>query len=40
MAANSERILISNSVKKYSIESFIDHFQQIVKNVNTNKIKP
>jgi spore cortex formation protein SpoVR/YcgB (stage V sporulation) len=40
MAANSERILISNSVKKYSIESFIDRFQQIVKNVNTNKIKP
>ena len=40
MATNSERILISNSVKKYSIESFIDRFQQIVKNVYSNKIKP
>jgi len=37
MATNSERILISNSVKKYSIESFIDRFQQIVKNVYSNK---
>ena len=40
MATNSERILISNSVKKYSIQSFIDRFQQIVKNVNSNKVKP
>jgi glycosyltransferase involved in cell wall biosynthesis len=40
MATNSERILISNSVKKYSIERFIDRFQQIVKNVYNNKIKP
>jgi glycosyltransferase involved in cell wall biosynthesis len=30
---NSERILISDSVKKYSIQRFIGRFQQIVKNL-------
>jgi glycosyltransferase involved in cell wall biosynthesis len=39
-ARTSERILISDSVKRYSIENFINRFQQIVKNLTTNAIKP
>ena len=38
-APNSERILISDSVRRYSIDSFIYHFQQIVTNLTTRKIK-
>jgi glycosyltransferase involved in cell wall biosynthesis len=38
-AHNSERILISDSVRRYSIDSFIYHFQQIVTNLTTRKIK-
>jgi glycosyltransferase involved in cell wall biosynthesis len=38
-ASNSERMLISDSVKRYSIDSFIHHFQQIVTNLTTRKIK-
>jgi len=38
-APNSERMLLSDSVKRYSIDSFIHHFQQIVTNLTTRKIK-
>ena len=38
-ASNSERMLISDSVRRYSIDSFIHHFQQIVTNLTTRKIK-
>jgi len=38
-ASDSERMLISDSVKRYSIDSFIHHFQQIVTNLTTRKIK-
>ncbi|HJT49815.1 MAG TPA: glycosyltransferase family 4 protein [Nitrososphaeraceae archaeon] len=38
-APNSERMLISDSVRRYSIDSFIHHFQQIVTNLTTRKIK-
>jgi glycosyltransferase involved in cell wall biosynthesis len=38
-APNSERILISDSVRRYSIDSFIHHFQQIVTNLTARKIK-
>jgi glycogen synthase len=38
-ASDSERVLISDSVKRYSIDSFIHHFQQIVTNLTTRKIK-
>ena len=38
-ASNSERMLISDSVKRYSVDSFIHHFQQIVTNLTTRKIK-
>jgi glycosyltransferase involved in cell wall biosynthesis len=37
-APNSERILISDSVRRYSIDSFIHHFQQIVTNLTARKI--
>lgn len=36
-APNSERILISDSVKKYSTQNFIRRFQQIVRNIVSNK---
>jgi glycosyltransferase involved in cell wall biosynthesis len=38
-APNSERILISDSVRKYSIQNFIQRFQQIVNSLPTTKIK-
>jgi glycosyltransferase involved in cell wall biosynthesis len=38
-APNSERILVSDSVKKYSIGSFIQRFQGIIKNLTATKIK-
>jgi glycosyltransferase involved in cell wall biosynthesis len=38
-ASDSERMLISDSVKRYSIDSFIHHFQQIVTNLTARKIK-
>jgi hypothetical protein len=38
-APNSERILTSDSVRRYSIDSFIYHFQQIVTNLTTRRIK-
>lgn len=38
-APNSERILISDSVRKYSIQSFIQRFQHIVNSLPTTKIK-
>jgi hypothetical protein len=38
-APNSERMLISDSVRRYSIDSFIQRFQQIVTNLITRKIK-
>ena len=40
MAPDSERMLISDSVKRFSIDSFISRFQEIVKNIISNKIKP
>jgi alpha-1,2-mannosyltransferase len=36
-APNSERILISDSVKKYSTQNFIRRFQQIVQDLVSNK---
>jgi glycosyltransferase involved in cell wall biosynthesis len=38
-ASDSERMLISDSVKRYSIDSFIHHFQQVVTNLTARKIK-
>ena len=38
-ASNSERMLISDSVRRYSIDSFIHHFQQVITNLTTRKIK-
>jgi glycosyltransferase involved in cell wall biosynthesis len=38
-APNSERILISDSVRKYSIQNFIQRFQHIVNSLPTTKIK-
>ena len=38
-ASNSERTLISDSVKKYSIDNFIHHFQQILRNLRTGNMK-
>jgi glycosyltransferase involved in cell wall biosynthesis len=38
-ASDSERMLISDLVKRYSIDSFIHHFQQIVTNLTARKIK-
>lgn len=38
-APNSERILISDSVRKYSIQNFIQRFQQVVNSLPTTKIK-
>jgi glycosyltransferase involved in cell wall biosynthesis len=38
-ASSSERILISNSVKKYSVRNFIQRFQVIIRNQNINKIR-
>ena len=40
MAPDSERMLISDSVKRFSIDSFITHFQEIIKNIISSKIKP
>jgi alpha-1,2-mannosyltransferase len=40
MAPDSERMLISDSVKRFSIDSFISRFQEIVKNIISSKIKP
>ena len=37
--SNSERTLISDSVKKYSIDNFIHHFQQILRNLRTGNMK-
>jgi glycosyltransferase involved in cell wall biosynthesis len=38
-APSSERILISNSVKKYSVRNFIQRFQVIIRNQNLTKIR-
>jgi glycosyltransferase involved in cell wall biosynthesis len=40
MAPDSERMLISDSVKRFSIDSFINHFQEIIENIISSKIKP
>jgi glycosyltransferase involved in cell wall biosynthesis len=40
MAPDSERMLISDSVKRFSIDSFITRFQEIIKNIISGKIKP
>jgi hypothetical protein len=40
MAPDSERMLISDSVKRFSIDSFITRFQEIIKNIISSKIKP
>jgi len=40
MAPDSERMLISDSVQRFSIDSFISRFQELVKNIISSKIKP
>jgi glycosyltransferase involved in cell wall biosynthesis len=39
MAPDSERMIISDSVKRFSIDSFISRFQELVKNIISSKIK-
>ena len=39
MAPDSERMIISDSVKSFSIDSFISRFQELVKNIISSKIK-
>jgi hypothetical protein len=38
-APDSERMIISDSVKRFSIDSFISRFQELVKNIISSKIK-
>jgi glycosyltransferase involved in cell wall biosynthesis len=39
MAPDSERMIISDSVKRFSVDSFISRFQELVKNIVSSKIR-